>query len=371
VRCAGLELAKPTRLSLGSMKILAFDTSMAACSAAVRDGDRILAHRHEAMATGQAERLAPMIDEVMQEAGLGFQQLQRIAVTTGPGTFTGVRIGLSMARGFGVSLGIPVTGIDTLAAIALNEPSRDIPLAVVADARNNEFYMAVFDEAIRPRIIRHEDLGKHLPHRPFRLLGSGADIVTENFPEAQRSRAGDVPSAQNFIRIAARLAPSDHPPDPLYLRQPDIKPQHRIETLTHLTSASAAILAELQGESFSAGWRDDEFVKLFAAPGMLAHIITHDNEPAGFALLRQAADEAEIITICVRPTLRRRGFGKMLLSHAERALREHRIKNLFLEVGSRNEAARALYRRLGFTEEGTRPRYYHGTEDAIIMKKGL
>jgi tRNA threonylcarbamoyl adenosine modification protein YeaZ/ribosomal-protein-alanine acetyltransferase len=353
------------------MKILAFDTSMAACSAAVSGGGRVLAQRHEAMATGQAERLAPMIDEIMKEAGLAFRQLDRIAVTTGPGTFTGVRIGLAMARGFGVSLGIPAVGINSLAAIAINEPSRDIPLVVAADARNNEVYLAVFDDAVEPRIVRREDLGAHLPHDPFRLLGSGADTIIGDFPQAQRSAAGDVPSAQNFIRIAARLAPPDHPPDPLYLRQPDIKPQHRIETLTDLNAVSAALLAELHGECFSAGWREDEFAKLFAAPGMFASIITHQNEPAGFALVRRAADEAEIITICVRPALRRKGFGKMLLAHAERSLREQKAASLFLEVNASNEAARALYRRLGFTEAGRRPRYYRGTEDAIIMRKGL
>ncbi len=353
------------------MKILAFDTSMAACSAAVSEDGRILARRHEAMAMGQAERLAPMIAEAMTEAGIAFAELDRIAVTTGPGTFTGVRIGLAMARGFGVSLGIPVTGINSLAAIAINEASRDIPLIVTADARNNEFYLAVFDEAPEPRIVRREDLGQLLPHDPFRLLGSGAGMIMGDFPHAQRSPAGDVPSAQNFIRIAARLDPSGHPPDPLYLRQPDIKPQHRIDTLTALTPASAALLAELHAESFSAGWRDDEFMKLFSAPGMFASIITHNNEPAGFTLLRRAADEAEIITICVRPSLRRKGFGKMLLAHAERSLREQKASSLFLEVNAGNEAALALYRRLGFAEAGRRPRYYRDAEDAIVMRKGL
>jgi tRNA threonylcarbamoyl adenosine modification protein YeaZ/ribosomal-protein-alanine acetyltransferase len=353
------------------MKILAFDTCMTACSAAVSEGSRILAQRHEAMATGQAERLPVMIDEMMQEAGLAFQDLGRIAVTIGPGSFTGVRIGLAMGRGFGLSLGIPVIGIDALEAIACNERARDLPLAVVADARNNEFYAAVFDDAPEPRIARREDLGTLLPRGPFRLLGSGADMIIGKFPQAERSLAGDTPSARNFAALAVARDPASHPPDPLYLRQPDIKPQHRIDTLTELNAAGAALLAELHGESFSAGWRDDEFAKLFAAPGMWASIITHHREPAGFVLVRRAGDDAEIITICVRPGLRRKGFGKMLLTHAERQLSEQKIGALFLEVGAGNAAARALYARLGFIEAGTRPRYYRGVEDAIIMRKGF
>jgi tRNA threonylcarbamoyladenosine biosynthesis protein TsaB len=353
------------------MKILAFDTSMAACSAAVGDGGCILSHRFEAMATGQAERLAPMIADVMKEAAMSFGELQRILVTTGPGTFTGVRIGLSMARGFGVSLEVPVVGLDTLAAIACNDPSRDLPLAVVADARNDEFHVAVFDDAPNPRMVRRAELPSVLPQAPFRLLGSGADMIIAQFPQAQRSAAGDLPVARNFMSAAAALDPASHPSDPLYLRQPDIKPQHRIETLTQLGSAGAALLAELHGESFTAGWREEEFAKLFGAPGLAASIVMHGDQPAGFILTRRAADEAEIITICIRPKMRRKGFAKILVQQAVRHARERGIKHLFLEVGADNAAGHALYRSVGFSEAGRRPRYYRDVEDAITMRKGL
>jgi tRNA threonylcarbamoyladenosine biosynthesis protein TsaB len=353
------------------MKLLAFDTSMAACSAAIYDGARVLAHRDETMTTGQAEVLAPMIAAIMKDAGLSFPALTHIAATTGPGTFTGVRIGLSMARGLGMSLGLPVIGINSLAALACNEPARDKPLAAIADARNNEFYASVFEDAPEPRIARREHLGDYLPKTPFRVLGSGADMIMAEFSHAERSHAGDVPVARNFAARAAGLDAKSHPPEPLYLRAPDIKPQHRIETLTHLNPASAALLAELHIESFPSGWSDQEFHKLFGAPGLEAAIVMHGTEPAGFALMRHAADEAEIIAICVRPKLRRKGFGKLLLVHAERTLRAQSIQSLFLEVSAKNTAARALYLRLGFIEAGKRPRYYNGNEDAIIMRKEL
>ncbi len=127
------------------MKLLALDTAMAACSVAVYDSQRacVLASAFASMERGHAEAIAPMVRDVMVEAGLEFRELDRIAVTIGPGTFTGVRIGLSMARGLGLALDRPVTGIDTLSAIAVNEARA--PLLVTADARRDEVYAALFD----------------------------------------------------------------------------------------------------------------------------------------------------------------------------------------------------------------------------------
>ncbi len=100
------------------MKLLAVDTALGACSAALLDGDTVLAHRFEPMERGHAERLAPMVEEVMREAALPFTALDRLAVTTGPGTFTGQRVGLAFMRGLRVALKKPLIGVTSLAAMA-------------------------------------------------------------------------------------------------------------------------------------------------------------------------------------------------------------------------------------------------------------
>ena len=151
------------------MLILALDTSMAACSVCVYDAGAglVLASRHEFMDRGQAEALAPMVQETMALAGVAFKDLARIAVTTGPGTFTGVRIGLAMARGLGVALNIPITGINSLAAIACNETAGDLPIVVAVDARANEIYFAAFDqsghEMTAPAIVALAEAHKFIP----------------------------------------------------------------------------------------------------------------------------------------------------------------------------------------------------------------
>src|SRR4029077_16221057 len=124
--------------------ILAVDTALGACSAALVADGRTLAHEHLLMVRGQAEALAPMVDALMRGAGVSFAALDRIAVTTGPGTFTGQRVGLAFARALGLGLKRPVIGVTTLHAMAQEalEKRSDISTAfAVADAKRGEIYL--------------------------------------------------------------------------------------------------------------------------------------------------------------------------------------------------------------------------------------
>ena len=121
--------------------ILAFDTSAAHCAAALLIGDRIVASAFEPMEKGQAERLLPLLQEVLAEAGLGWRDLTALAVGTGPGNFTGVRIAVAAARGLALGLGIPAVGITRLEALAFGLPR---PITVVEDARRCEVYVQGF-----------------------------------------------------------------------------------------------------------------------------------------------------------------------------------------------------------------------------------
>ncbi|MBD9525977.1 tRNA (adenosine(37)-N6)-threonylcarbamoyltransferase complex dimerization subunit type 1 TsaB [Paracoccus sp. PAR01] len=119
----------PEALSLG------FDTSAAHCAAALLQGGRVLAHRHEDMAKGQAERLFPLLAEVIAEGGVDWHDLSVIGVGTGPGNFTGIRIAVAAARGLALSLGIPAVGVGVTEALALDLPR---PCRVAIPARAGE-----------------------------------------------------------------------------------------------------------------------------------------------------------------------------------------------------------------------------------------
>jgi tRNA threonylcarbamoyladenosine biosynthesis protein TsaB len=215
------------------VKILAADTALGACSVAVLDGTRVLAHRFEAMERGHAEALAPMVDAAMRASGIGFSGIDRLAVTTGPGTFTGQRVGLAFMRGLRVALKKPLVGITTLEAIcaaAMDEAGTDYA-AAIHDARRGEAYLAVTSKAgvlIAPEILLLSDvaarIAKAIPQNvPIALAGTGAEAVAAEKLGQVHATPIRQPDALWVARLAARApAPSDAP-HPLYLRAPDAK----------------------------------------------------------------------------------------------------------------------------------------------------
>ena len=370
------------------MLILALDTTLAACSVALYDSDNEEVRGHECvrMQKGHAEALAGMAEQVASKAGVGFGQLDRIAVTTGPGTFTGVRIGLAMARGLGVALNIPVVGVSTLQAIAANVDDNpdQLPIAVVMDARREAVYVQMFSPLGEPLSDPHcmelDGISEQLPDDSMIVIGSGVDFVACERPNWQRSQASELPDARLIARIARELMPEDTLPVPLYLRPADAKPQEsqirlaRLPvTISAVDRSHAGILASMHSECFPAGWREQDIADMLASPGVSALIAAQsgDSEPAGFILLRQAADETEIITMCVRPHVRRRGIAAQMLEQAVKQLGTLGSTKLFLGVQIDNTTAQSLYTSAGFVETARRKDYYKledgSSADAVIM----
>ncbi len=219
------------------MKILAFDTAMAACSAAVTEhhGGRsqVLAAHREARTRGHAETLVPLIGRIMADAGVSFADLDRIAVTIGPGTFTGVRIGVATARGLAVASGLPVTGVSTLEAVAagLAQGAQTRPIASVFDARRGEVYVQIFSPALdpltEPQALSYRAAGDLIArHRPA-LVGTGVHLVQTVEEGAETLlQVADDPAQPSAVLVAERAATrgiTHIPPAPLYLRPPDAK----------------------------------------------------------------------------------------------------------------------------------------------------
>lgn len=191
--------------------ILAFDTSAAHCAAALLSGDRIVAEAWEEMDKGQAERLLPLCDEVLAQAGQGWHDLAALAVGTGPGNFTGVRIAVAAARGLALSLGLPAIGVTRLESLAHGLPR---PLTVIEDARRGEAYVQTFTAAGAgsASLCRMGDIAHPTQH----LTGSAAG--PQALPPA-------MPLTHAIARIAAsRLGTSQPRPAPFYLRGADAAP---------------------------------------------------------------------------------------------------------------------------------------------------
>jgi tRNA threonylcarbamoyladenosine biosynthesis protein TsaB len=219
------------------MRVLAIDTALEACSAAVLDIGQaaILASDTQIMVRGHAEALMPLIASVMSQASLTFGDIDRIAVTTGPGSFTGLRVGIAAARGFGLATSKPVVGITTLAALAAPYIAADdsIPIASVIDARHRHVYLQLFGAGgrtlIPPRIVPLREAAHAAAAASARLVGSGAAMIADEWPDdmgpppvVDERRAPDI---DWVARLGAAADRTQSAPKPLYLRAPDAHPQ--------------------------------------------------------------------------------------------------------------------------------------------------
>ncbi|MGE5267378.1 MAG: tRNA (adenosine(37)-N6)-threonylcarbamoyltransferase complex dimerization subunit type 1 TsaB [Deltaproteobacteria bacterium] len=223
------------------MNMLAFDTCFPALTVAVGRGigtpDVRVTSRSEPMATGHAERLMPLISELLHEAGLPIEEIDRIVVTTGPGSFTGTRIGIAAARALKLAVNIPVVAISSLRAIALSPaitPLDGEDIAVAVDAHRGEAYVELLDGATRqsvkpPHMLALVDLALLPRGRPLVAVGTAADtlaLAIGKSGDRARVQPGIVfPDMAAAIAHAAHTEPVKGAIEPLYLRPPDAKPQ--------------------------------------------------------------------------------------------------------------------------------------------------
>lgn len=224
------------------MKILAIETSAAARSVALCDGSSAL-ERFEPMARGHAERLVPMINAVLAEAGAGFADLDLVAVATGPGTFTGLRVGLAAARGISLAADRPCLGVSAFTAVVEGERhacerawQEGGAVLVVLDSRRSEVFAQAFhppDGAARaPDVATPETLAKAAIGSVGLVLGTAAAAIGDHLrtdagdgPELVPSITACEPRASAVARVALRRwrrgERPRQPPEPLYLRAAD------------------------------------------------------------------------------------------------------------------------------------------------------
>ncbi len=195
-------------MSSSSSVLLAIDTAAPLLQLALLFADGSVDTLSEPMATGQAERLFPALDEVLARRGTAYADLDRIAVTTGPGSFTGLRIGLSAARGLGLALNIPVLGVPSLLALSLTTSA---PSAVLLDAKRGEAYVQLFSASATPTT------DAALLHTAEAEMLAG-DLVRLTAPEI------DIAALARFARSAD---PASWPPEAAYIRDADAKPQEK------------------------------------------------------------------------------------------------------------------------------------------------
>ncbi|HMK69428.1 MAG TPA: tRNA (adenosine(37)-N6)-threonylcarbamoyltransferase complex dimerization subunit type 1 TsaB [Xanthobacteraceae bacterium] len=220
------------------MRVLAIDTALGACSAALFDAEYggIVASESLPMTRGHAEALMPLLARLMKSASMAVQDIDRVVVTTGPGSFTGLRVGISAARGIALAAGKPAVGLSTLSAYAAPHMTADDTAPVVAaiDARHDHVYLQVFGPGGRtvtaPRFATLREAVRAAAAAPSYIVGSAAQSVADALTQADAAPvsvdARAAPDIAWVARMGAVVPEGKSPPKPQYLRAPDAQPQN-------------------------------------------------------------------------------------------------------------------------------------------------
>jgi tRNA threonylcarbamoyladenosine biosynthesis protein TsaB len=220
------------------MRVLAIDTALGACSAAILDTDNggIIASESLPMVRGHAEALMPQLHRIARQGQIGFAALDRVAVTTGPGSFTGLRVGIAAARGIALSINKPAVGLSTLSAYAAPHLADDdnAPVVVAIDARHDHVYLQMFGpggrSVIEARLAPLREAVRAVAAAPARIVGSAARAVANALATRDAAPilidARAAPDIDWVARMGAALPEGQSPPKQQYLRAPDAQPQN-------------------------------------------------------------------------------------------------------------------------------------------------
>ncbi len=335
-------------------------------------------------ARGHGEYLAPALAACLADVGAAPGDLGAVVAGTGPGPFTGLRVGLVTAAVLGSTLGVPTYGVCSLDAIA-GAVAPDGPLLVATDARRKEVYWARYLDGVRvagPEVCGAADV----PPGAAVAAGAGARLYADvlGLPLV----GPDYPSATALVpgrgrpdpgRSAVRAA---HAAVPAPARRRPARAAQGGDTVTpaaiavvpmtaeHINALMAHEQAMFGTEAWSAASYRSELADTERRHYLAA--VTESGDLLGWGGVMVVADSAEILTVGVVPTARRRGIARLLLDDLLAEARRRGAVEAFLEVRTDNDAARALYLREGFAEVGLRRGYYDGGRvDAVVMRRDL
>ncbi len=374
------------------------DTSAGACSAALWE-DAIIFERTKEMQRGHAEALLPMIFSVMRDADRRFTDLDLVAVTVGPGAFTGLRVGLAAARGIALAAGLSCFGVTTLEAIAeaIDWPTlARRPALVALDNKQGGVYAQMF-QAGRPleppsvqtartlggtlRRSARRDSRRRLADADRRLAGRGCRrtdrgdrcaAIPDGEPGSGNRRPSLVGGRKAVDAAGAALPAAAHDRAAAgESRRRMIEPV----VIGPAVAADAEAIAAMDRECLQDGWEATTVGTLLGELSAICRVARSHSGIAGFVLCRLAADECEVLSCAVDTGFRRRGTARLLLQAAFDEAVSRGGRKAFLEVAEDNAPALALYTGLGFRTAGRRRRYYRRPRgeaiDALVMSRAL
>ncbi|MBQ7246819.1 MAG: tRNA (adenosine(37)-N6)-threonylcarbamoyltransferase complex dimerization subunit type 1 TsaB [Lachnospiraceae bacterium] len=369
------------------MRILGIESSALVASAAILEGEKITARYSVDHKLTHSQTLMPMIDEIMRMTGLRISDMDAVAVSGGPGSFTGLRIGGTTAKALAMAADLPIIHVPTLEAMAYNLCAYNGFICPIMDARRSEVYTGIYaaaggqiraltDEMAVPvdeltAMIR----GRYLSDIPVMFLGDGVPVFKERIAEALGRHAAFAPphlSRQDAASVAVLGALMYERGEytgaddfsPRYLRQSQAEREYvevRPATVDDLDD-----IAAMERETFPDAWSKESVAPYIDSSIYGVLTARRKGSFVGYAIYQNVAGEGELFRIAVDKGCRRSGIGRRLMTVME----EKAPADLWsLEVRSGNHAAIGLYESMGYRQTRVRQDYYRDpAEDALIME---
>ncbi len=392
------------------MKVLAIDSSGLTASVAVVEDSRTIAEYTVDYKKTHSQTLLPMIDEVAKMTELELSDIDAIAVSGGPGSFTGLRIGSATAKGLGLALDKPLIHVPTVDGLAYQVYGCGDIICPIMDARRNQVYTGIYTfsakagkkegtrevepvfQVLRMQMaIAVEDLIRRLNNynRPVVFLGDGVPVYREMLSAGLEVPYSFAPSYMNRQRAAVIGAlgiryykagkyetAMEHQPEYLRQSQAERERAQRERTaktlIREMKAEDAAAVAEIEYQTFPDHWSQNAVLDTLSNPQTVCLLAEKAGKAAGYLLAYLAGGEAEIARIAVPEGLKRQGIGKKLLQLLEETCKERQVGRLLLDVRESNREARAFYQKMAFQEDGVRKGFYQSpAEDAVLMSREL
>lgn len=388
------------------MNGLAIESATEHVEVAAVDGTGVLAHRVEEVGHGHTRRLADICEDVLAQAKLVPSQLAWVAADLGPGSFTGVRVGLATARAYALAGHAKVLGASSLASLAQAALTRRALVVPLVGAGRRDVYAGFFRRGARgpailvaaPRVVPAEalcdvvaEIHAVVPELAVRFVGPGAGRERERlearyptstalaFRHHGLSAADLAAAVQSGLGVGHGLPAAGREAEPLYVRSAQAEERVRHAAMSHIkvsvrptTSFDVPVIHALEQGIYSDAWEASFFHSLLRQKGGFTRVVERDGELAGYLFARMLPPGCDLENIAVAPSHRRAGVAHLLLDALDEGCRTSGVNHIMLEVRVSNDAAQALYRNLGFKLVGLRRGYYTDpTEDALLMRYEL
>ena len=369
------------------MKVLSMETSSKICSVAILEDEKLVKKIELNNGLTHSESLMPLIKQILEETNLTLSQMDLLVCDIGPGSFTGIRIGVATVKAFSDSLDIPAVGISSLEGLAYSIKTNGIICSMI-DCKNDNCYYAVYQlensqytllESPKADSVENclTFLNYKYTNSTITFVGDACEVYKDKIETGSSNFIlSDNVSLETVDVYALGIAGvtkytqlgEDKKLLPLYLKKPQAQRQLEGKNMV-IENMNITDIENLDISDFDDFWNMDILKDELTSETSQFICAKLENKLVGFAGIKIILDEADIMNIAVKIDYRRQGIATLLLNHILTICKEKDIKTIHLEVNEENFSAISLYQKFGFEECGRRKQYYDNKYDAILMKK--